>query len=633
MRAASTIPPALLATYAALFGAQALGRSALAYDDHPGQLARLYHVIEHGWAPWTWNPAWWTGYPELQFYPPGFAYAGALVHTALRGSVAVETVYHALVWLAYLLPGATAFALAMRVRGDAWRALPPAFLALTLSADLASGVEGGVHIGMVAARLGWGLLPLVPWSLAKWSERGGPVPVSTVVLVAAIVLMHPAHAPAAVAFLVIAASARPGARIAALRHVVVALVLAGACVAVWALPLVVRLSYTHALAWGSLSLRPVALAIALVSATAFAMRAPATRLEWSIARWAPVMLLVVALDALVLEPLGLRWLPANRVVDSAWLAFVLAAGLGIDAGLRRLPGHGPAGPAAALGVIALVIAVAHPGRDLTLWPTTGLWPSYGPTERGLALARLDAALAASPPGRVLFVRSGVPLVHGTAWYRPHTHITALTPRTTGRSIVNGTFTHPSTVAAYVYRGHAGRGAIAVLAEQLDGRTLFGVPLDELDRAIATAGDRLGISTIVALEDDRPALTAAAARAGWSHASTPPFEIYRRREAVALPERTGVDAWRFSPRGAAGTWVSVRIGSYPLWRAESRDRPRATRTGPAGDLAVRLEEDDEPLTLRYAPGLPELIGLGVTITAGLVIAGIGIRRFRPRARSS
>ena len=33
-----------------------------------------------GPAPWTWNPDWWTGYPELQFYPPGFAYAGAVLH-------------------------------------------------------------------------------------------------------------------------------------------------------------------------------------------------------------------------------------------------------------------------------------------------------------------------------------------------------------------------------------------------------------------------------------------------------------------------------------------------------------------------------------------------------------------------
>ncbi len=37
------------------------------------------------------------------------------------------------------------------------------------------------------------------------------------------------------------------------------------------------------------------------------------------------MALVTLLDWGVLEPLGLRWLPANRVVDGAWIALILAA--------------------------------------------------------------------------------------------------------------------------------------------------------------------------------------------------------------------------------------------------------------------------------------------------------------------
>jgi hypothetical protein len=78
------------------------------------------------------------------------------------------------------------------------------------------------------------------------------------------------------------------------------------------------------------------------------------------------------------------------------------------------------------------------------------------------------------------VRSGVPLVYGRDWWRPHTHITALTPLRAGRAIVNGTFTHPSPVAALVYRGATQGGAITELVERLDGRSLFGQPLDSLD---------------------------------------------------------------------------------------------------------------------------------------------------------
>ena len=628
MRLASSLPLALLGAYAAAFGSRSLGRSALAYDDHPGQLYRLYHVIERGWAPWTWNPGWWAGYPELQFYPPGFAYAGAVAHAALGGAVSVEAVYHALVWLAYLLPAITTFVLLWRVTSDAWAALPVAFLAATLSAELGSGVEGGVHIGMVAARLGWGLLPLVFLWLARWTERGGHVPSRVILLIAAVVLVHPAHAPAAVAFLVIAALVPAPDRRARLGHAVLALVLAAGCTAFWTVPLLARLPYTHALAWGSLSFRAGWLAVPLAVAAAFALRAPATPLAWAIARSAPLMLAILALDALVLEPIGLRWLPADRVVDSAWLAGALAAGITLSRGLARLGDGRAIRAAGAMGVIAIVIALGLPGETLTLWPRPRDWPSYGPTERGLALSALEKTLAAAPPGRVLFVRSGVPLVYGTEWYRPHTHITSLIPRTTGRAIVNGTFTHPSTVAAYVYRGHAGRGALTVLAERLDGRSLFGAPLADIDRSLAVAGDRLGISTIVALEDDVPVLGPAATRAGWSHTSVAPFEIYRVNPGVALPEGIG-DGWELTARGAAGTWVSARIASYPLWHAEAHGRPRAIRTGPVGDLEVRLEADDERLTLRYAAGYPERAGAVITFVALLAVGIMAVRNLRRR----
>src|SRR4030095_2168697 len=114
-----------------------------------------------------------------------------------------------------------------------------------------------------------------------------------------------------------------------------------------------------------------------------------------------------------------------------------------------------------------------------VWATPGAWPSYPATERGLRLPALWAALRAAPPGRVLFVRSGVPLVYSLDWWRPHTHITALTPLRASRAIENGTVTHPSPTAALVYRGTTQGGAITELVERLDGRSLFGRPLATL----------------------------------------------------------------------------------------------------------------------------------------------------------
>src|SRR5258707_534063 len=121
----------------------------------------------------------------------------------------------------------------------------------------------------------------------------------------------------------------------------------------------------------------------------------------------------------------------------------------------------------------------------------------------------------------------------------------------------------SSTAALISRGDAGRGAITQLAEQLDGRTLFGERLEALDPArFSTQADRLGVVAVVALEDDDTQL-------GWLAESTAfrrrlalaPFVVFARESAVALPTaRDG--AWRIALAGEAGGWTSARIAYYP-----------------------------------------------------------------------
>ena len=242
-------PLVLLGSYGITFGAVALGSAPLAFDDHPGQLYRVWHVVARGAAPWTWNPDWWAGYPELQFYPPGFAYAGALLHWVSFTRLPVPAAYHTLVWIAYLAPGLTAFLALTRILGSGWRALPGAFVALTLSAGTTSGVEGGVHVGMVGARLAWALVPLLLFVLVPWIEGEPRPPWSSPILIAAILLFHPAALPAAVALIALAALAGPPrARRLAVASAVLAV--AAALTAFWTGPLVFRLAETRALAWG-----------------------------------------------------------------------------------------------------------------------------------------------------------------------------------------------------------------------------------------------------------------------------------------------------------------------------------------------------------------------------------------------
>jgi hypothetical protein len=522
-----------------------------------------------------------------------------------------------------------------RLLDNGWLALPGAFVALTLSLwpTLLSGVEGGVHVGMVPARLAWALLPLLAVTLARWSDGVAAFPARrAVAIVAAVALTHPAHLPAAVLLVALAALSQPG-RVRRLVTAVAGLAAAALVTAFWTVPLLARLDDTRALAWGALTpagvrdtlvAHPLVLVLAALAIAAVVLAGTAA--ERLVAHWPAAMGAVVVLDAGVFEPFGLRWLPADRVLDGFWLALVLAAGLTVGRLLERLAARA-ALPAAvtALAAVAAAIALSLAGHDtLALWPRPTAWPSYASLERGLRLPALWTALRNAPPGRVLFVRSSVPIVYGTAWWRPHTHVTALAPRQAGRAIVNGTFTHPSPIAALVYRGDAGRGPITELVERLDGRSLFGRPLSELDAATLNAhARRLGVSAVVALDEDLPRLSALADNPTFAtRRSEPPFVIWLGPPAP-LPQPLGSGRWRMAVEAAADGWTSAGVAYYPLWRASAAGHSLPTRRGTFGDLEVRLPAGTTAIELGYRPGAAEWTGLALTVSGALAWLALGV----------
>ena len=636
----SLFPLALLAFYGLAFSVAAFGSGPPAFDDHPGQLFRLWHVIARGPAPWAWNPEWWAGYPELQFYPPGFAYLGALVQRASVNSLSVATAYQSIVCLAYLAPGLTTFLALARVLRSGWFALPGAFVALTISAGITSGVEGGVHIGMLGARLAWALVPLLLVVLVPWIEGDARPARAAALVVAAVVLTHPAALPAAVTLLVLGALARPPRR-ARLVGALPILALGAALTAFWTVPLLVRVAHTRALAWGEEpAIGGLGAALAVVALFGLARCRGAGSPGFVVALFPWAMALVVIVDRFALEPLGLRWLPANRVVDGAWIAFILAAALGWS-GARSAPDPSPAedAPSPALfprreivtglaGVLLAVVAAWPSPRAFTLWPRAADWPSLASIEHGLRLPDLWAALRAAPAGRVLFVRSGIPLVYGTqergAWYRPHTHVTALAPIFSGRAIINGTFTYPSPIAALTYRGDAGPGPITRLVEQLDGVSLFGRPLETLDPDTFTRyANTLGVSAVVAIDEDAGRLRFLDDSPAFVRRAAPePFLIYLRRDPVTLPRLAGPRHWTIALTAGPDGWASTRTAYYPLWRARVDGAPVETRRGTDADLQVKLDPAAGPRTvdLDYRARVPEICGVVVT---ALGVVGLGV----------
>jgi hypothetical protein len=639
----AALPLILLLAYAIAFGSAALGRGLPIYDDHPGQLYRLAHALTIGLAPWRWNPGWWAGYAELQFYPPGFFFLGALLHHGSLGALSLTTTYQVLLWLAYLLPGITTYLFLHRALASPWLALAGAFLALTLSAGSRSGVEEGLRWGLVAARLGWGLLPLLALSLLRWVEAGGPLPLRAAVVIAGVILTHPAHAPAAICMLGLAAwvdRASSPTLARRLARAAMPLVLACGLSAFWLLPLLARAELMRPLAWGEASLgsllggiagRPLLVLLAAINLGGWLLpgreRSRAPMATWLLAL-APAMVMVIALDVLVAQSLGIFWLPADRLTDSLLLALILGACVGLW--LLSCPWPRPPGWAPALGLIIMSVALASGSQEptLTLWPRAAQWPTYAEVARGIRLDELWAALRQAPPGRILFVRSAVPLEYGREWWRPHSHITALTPLMTGREILNGTFTHPSPIAELVYTGSAAPAPITLLVEQRDGRTLLGQPLERLaPETFDRFAERLRISVVVGLDEDEGRLRFLTENPGFAPSfRLDPFRLFISRAPQSTPVPVAPGRLREEIAAHPGGWMSSGLAYSPLWQARIAGAVVPTRQDDLGMLEVEAPAGSRlTLELEYRPGVAEWTGMALSGLAVLGLIALGLAR--------
>ena len=654
------IPAVLLAVYAVAWGWAALGRGVPGGDDHPGQLYRLIHAVTLGPAPWHWNPGWWGGYPELQYYPPLFSYLGYALHWLALGMASPGMLYLVLVWLVFLLPGAAAYALLTRVLGSGWLALPGAFLVLFISAESRSGIEEGLRWGLVAARLGWGLIPLLALACLPWLEGDRRPRALPAVLLAAVFLAHPAHAPVAVVVVLLAAAfSVGGAR--RLRDGLLVIAVGLALAGFWLVPLLVHLvggaPMALPLAWADASLRglvtafasrPLLLVLVVLNLCAWVGVAlglrPPRPLLWLLAL-APAMDAVLALDLFVAAPAQILWLPADRLMDGMLLALILGATASAAAlaraGIARYgwaPAWAVAGSGIAAGLAATVLLASPPpgGREPTvsLWPQVGEWPTSDSVIHGFRFTALWDALGRAPAGRVLFLRSAVPLSFGREWWREHSHMSALTPTITDRGIIGGTFTHPSPVAAFFYTGlregpAALRAPIRMLVEQRDGVTVFGRDLLRLRPGEFTRlAVRLRVSTVVATDEDVPRLRFLAADPEWGvHQRVGPFLVFSATTPRPLPQRLADDRYFVFLAQPDGGWASTGVAWSPLWRARSPAGPLPTRQGELGLLEVEVPgAQGVEVTLHHRPGIAEWAGALVSLAAaGMLLLSGGFRR--------
>jgi hypothetical protein len=655
------VPALLLIGYGTAFAVRAFGGGLPAFDDHPGQFFRLWHALDRSFPDfrWTadWNPDWWGGYPELQFYPPGYALAGAAIRLLSLWQLSVEAVYQILCGVVLLLPALGTFVLVARLADDAWLALPPAFLALTLSAGLRGGVEEGLRWGILTSRLALGVLPLLALSLRSWVDAGRR-PVWAPVFAAALLLAHPAAAPAAAVLVglaaLLAAILRP--RRATLRDAVAIPGFAGLIAGFWLLPFVARRGWVVPLAWGEadagrvlgqLAARPLLVVLAAAALLAWlsvlARRRPFDAL---LAGLPLVLLAALAADAALFRR-GWSGIEPDRLADALVLALLWAAGLGAGWLVGRLIARDPRGrlrPALAVG--ACLVLAALPGGAgsepaLTLWPMDRAtrWPRLDELDRAHELARLWTALR-SGSDRVLFLTSSLRLSPDPAWYSAHSHVLSLAPLLAGREIVHGTYTHPAPLAARFYAGTSDVPArVELLAERLDGQRVLGQPLARLSAdAFEGFARRLRIATVVVPAAD-------AERAGFLRERYAPartaagFAVFERRERPwPRVERITHRRYRVGVPATGGVWIPTGIAAYPLGQAKSGHGPLETRTDAWGLLEFKVPIDVFEAELVYAEGALEWAGVALALIGSLGWAawawrGAGAALTRRRRRSA
>lgn len=610
------------------------------YGDHPGQFLRLWYPLRASHRLLGWNPLWYAGYPELQFYPPGFVMWGWLLDILTLGRLSPLALYQLLLFTAYLLPALSIYALTGHVTQRRWMGLVCGALGLVFP-ELWGGTTA-VFVGLVAERLAFGLVPLV--ILAGWRAlHTRPATgwwLATGFALAVTFLMHPFHAVAPVLFLGLAALSHTR-RWVHLRALALTVIFSLALVSFWLLPLVVRSGYTAPMLRANLTqtvgwlLGPnlwpyiaasllVPLAVLVQSERRFTVFVAATL------GTAAILCILIVLDhTILIEKLGILLLDPVRFSAEVYLMLVLLAGLGLSylpPWLRRT--RWPTGGRVAGGlVLALTLAW------LTL-PFLGLLQEHRTPARFLKQARqtygLDDTWKAlqAGTGRVLFTSSYLSLDDMP------TALKAATPFFSERAMVGGTFSHWSPVARLLWMGRVDVDLLPGQVELSDDKSLAGRSWAEwTDAEFLELCHRLNVTTVAATWDDINARTFLDAAPHFqSFYSDQVFVLYHVLDPIpALVEaenatvtllRAEATALDLSVDDAtAGAILQVKITDYPLWQVQAQGQTLVHNADQLGLMSVRLPAGSYDVSLRYWPGLAERVGGWISL--GAVILGLAI----------
>ena len=667
-----------------------LRASLFIWGDHPGQFMRFWYPLAHAmpdsghglWGVLSWNPTWYAGYPELQFYPPGTSLLGIALHYLTLGQLSPEQLYNLLPALAFALPLFTCYAFlrvalaplgrtASRLAGVSAGLLAVAFTPMW------GGIDG-VVIGLLGERLAFGFAPLV--LLAGWRlvERPNAMRlVLAAIALAVLLLLHPFHAPALVLAVSLYALTRIGlgpshshtARLAALwmqiRWLAVWLLLAIGLIAWWLVPLLMRYS-------------PYAATLVRATPDQVVSWFAATYVEWLWLAALPALLLlahprrqvqatviVLALlppliiggilfnDRILVARLHITLFDPIRFIAEYYLALILVVGCAVGAATSALLWRTPWLALVVLAILAMTLEPVLPRawQDvLAHRQVTPLSTQAGVIQHPAFQGYWEALQNDPTDGRILFVSNYLYLAGEDGTITPTT-IQSMTPYFTGREIVGGTFSHWSPVARWLWVGTAQADLLPAQVENGDNQQLFGKAWEELgDDELAAYLQRLNVTTVVANVNDEKARArmdrSPYFRRTWDNGYFYLYHITAPSGAWVEADGTAVDLLERNPRHwlievqphSKPVTLTLKMSHYPLWRASVNGQPVPITMDAYGlqqiTLPPRMSATPTPYQVEviYREGWPEwsglLLSLGTLLLVGLLLINhLWIRYFR------
>ncbi|MFN8534228.1 MAG: hypothetical protein U0556_11865 [Dehalococcoidia bacterium] len=625
------------------------------FADNAGTYLRLWWLLDVAGPVGLqgWNPSWWAGWPEWQFYPPGYGIAGLLIQALSFGRLSSVQIYQTLLLFSYLLPALVAYVSLSRIGLGRWVGLTAGFFLLVFT-DLYGGV-GGVLIGMLGDRPSLGLAPLA-WlaGVSVATSRRPALPIAGfAVVVAAMALLHPFRLllPALlIPITVLLLPDVPKAR--ALAAVAVGFAVGLALTGFWLVPYlahsglatpVLRAPLETLSFWlmgGRLPFFLVFAAWGVVRATVAPARERALVVALAVA---PVLILgLMLLDWLVLvDWLGSASLDPIRFIEDVYLAVLLLAAVGfvdlvrlaVDRAKRAGRPWGVLAGGVATSLLVYLVVQPFPRWLEYYRPAPGSEPKF--LREATSAYQLDdlwATLRANPGGRVLFT-SSVFRLRQTGGSIP-SHLMALAPALSGRETIGGTFQHWTPISTFYWQGGERPRMMTERTDLKDDQTIFGLRWREMDEpALLAALRALNVTDVVASEYDVWTRTYLDRSPAFETVrSTPFYNVYRvKGYQPTLAEGRGATVRAtVAPPGVVlqvdsaqqGAEVLLKQTYFPLWRADSTGGEVVVEPDEIGLTRLRLPAGSGyQVTLRYQPGMAERAGQVISAMAVLVLGGL------------